>query len=64
MSVVTVNINDAPSTASGISLPAAVVVGLNEEITKALPVLHWFSGLPSRGSKLVRITPPRHDVDY
>jgi RsiW-degrading membrane proteinase PrsW (M82 family) len=39
MSVVTVNINDALSTASGISLPAAVVVGLNEEITKALPVL-------------------------
>ena len=39
MSVVTVNINDALSTASGISLPAAVVVGLNEEITKALPLL-------------------------
>ena len=39
MNVVTVNINDALDTASGISLPAAVVVGLNEEITKALPVL-------------------------
>jgi len=39
MKVVTVNINDALSTASGISLPAAVLVGLNEEITKALPIL-------------------------
>ena len=39
MKVVTVNINDALSTASGISLPSAVLVGLNEEITKALPVL-------------------------
>jgi hypothetical protein len=39
MNVITVNINDALDTASGISLPAAVIIGLNEEITKALPIL-------------------------
>lgn len=39
MSVITVNINEALNTADGISLPAGVVVGLNEEITKALPLL-------------------------
>jgi RsiW-degrading membrane proteinase PrsW (M82 family) len=39
INLVTININDALSTGGGISLPDAIVIGLNEEATKALPVL-------------------------
>lgn len=39
MRVVTVNINDSLNTVGGISLPTAIAVGLNEEITKALPII-------------------------
>jgi RsiW-degrading membrane proteinase PrsW (M82 family) len=39
INLVTININDALSTSGGISLPDALVIGLNEETTKALPVL-------------------------
>jgi len=39
INLVTININDALSTSGGISLPDALVIGINEETTKALPVL-------------------------
>ena len=39
INLVTININDALSTGGGISLPDAIVIGINEETTKALPVL-------------------------
>jgi RsiW-degrading membrane proteinase PrsW (M82 family) len=40
INIVTININThLASPGQGISLPAAIGVGLNEEITKALPVL-------------------------
>jgi RsiW-degrading membrane proteinase PrsW (M82 family) len=39
LNVVTVTINDALPTKNGIGLGSAIVIGLNEETTKALPVL-------------------------
>jgi len=39
INLVTININDALSTGGGITLPDAIVIGINEETTKALPVL-------------------------
>jgi RsiW-degrading membrane proteinase PrsW (M82 family) len=53
LNVVTVTINDALPTKNGISLVSAIVIGLNEETTKALPVL--LAGLillRARGVKL------------
>ncbi|HEX4834465.1 MAG TPA: PrsW family glutamic-type intramembrane protease [Trebonia sp.] len=38
INVVTININDALPTSHGIGLLSAIVIGINEEVTKALPV--------------------------
>jgi RsiW-degrading membrane proteinase PrsW (M82 family) len=39
INVVTININDALPTKNGIGIGSAIVIGINEETTKALPVL-------------------------
>jgi RsiW-degrading membrane proteinase PrsW (M82 family) len=39
INVVTININDALPTKNGIGIGPAFVIGINEEVTKALPVL-------------------------
>jgi RsiW-degrading membrane proteinase PrsW (M82 family) len=39
INVVTININDALPTKNGIGIGSAIVIGINEEVTKALPVL-------------------------
>jgi RsiW-degrading membrane proteinase PrsW (M82 family) len=39
INVVTITINDALPTKNGIGIGSAIVIGINEEITKALPVL-------------------------
>ncbi len=55
MNIVTININDAvaPKAGHAFSLGAALVVGYNEEITKALPILvAAFIMLKARNTKL------------
>jgi RsiW-degrading membrane proteinase PrsW (M82 family) len=39
INVVTITINDALPTKNGIGIGSAIVIGINEEVTKALPVL-------------------------